>query len=130
MINETAKKTKMERGLHENFIWRTIIHLLQGLKTLHDNKIVHRDLKSANIFYSKGIAKLGDFNVSSVSDSSYYSTKTGTPYYTAPEIWKGEKYTTNCDIWSLGCILYEMCALLPPFRGNNFPELFVAVSKG
>ncbi len=74
----------MERGLHENFIWRTVIHLLQGLKTLHENKIVHRDLKSANIFYSKGIAKLGDLNVSTVSDASYYSTKTGTPYYTAP----------------------------------------------
>lgn len=74
----------MEKGLAENFIWRTIIHILQGLKTLHDNKIVHRDIKPANVFYSKGIAKIGDLNVSSASDSSFYSTKTGTPYYTAP----------------------------------------------
>lgn len=58
--------------------------MLQGLKTLHDNKIVHRDLKAANVFYSKGIAKLGDLNVSAVSDSTFYTTKTGTPYYTAP----------------------------------------------
>lgn len=74
----------MEKGLPENFIWRTIIHLLQGLKTLHENKIVHRDIKSANIFYCKTVAKIGDLNVSSVSDSSFYTTKTGTPYYTAP----------------------------------------------
>lgn len=59
----------MEKGLAENFIWRTIIHILQGLKTLHDNKIVHRDIKPANVFYSKGIAKIGDLNVSSASDS-------------------------------------------------------------
>lgn len=58
----------MQKGISQNYIWRTIIHLLQGLKTLHDNKIVHRDIKTANIFYSKGIAKLGDLNVSSVSD--------------------------------------------------------------
>ncbi len=63
-------------------------------------------MKAANIFYNKKVAKIGDFNVSSVSQNSFYSTKTGTPYYTAPEIWKGEKYTTNCDIWSLGCICY------------------------
>jgi len=120
----------MEKGLQETFIWRTLIHLLQGLKTLHENRIVHRDLKAANIFYAKGIAKIGDLNVSSVSDTAFYSTKTGTPYYTAPEIWKGEKYTNNCDIWSLGCIIYEMCALIPPFKAENFPELFVSVSRG
>lgn len=116
IINKAAKKNKMSKGLPEYFIWRAILHILQGLNILHTNKIVHRDIKPANIFYSKGIAKIGDLNVSAVSDSSLYSTKTGTPYYTAPEIWKGQSYTNNCDIWSLGCIIYEMCALLPPFK--------------
>ena len=89
MINLTAKKHKMKKGLPEEFIWRTIIHVLQALRTMHSNKIAHRDLKSANIFFSQGVAKLGDLNVSTVSENSLYQTKTGTPYYTAPEIWKG-----------------------------------------
>lgn len=79
-----AKKTNMQKGLPQAFIWRTIIHLLQGLKTLHENNIVHRDIKAANIFYNKNVAKIGDLNVSTVSSLSFYETKTGTPYYTAP----------------------------------------------
>lgn len=58
--------------------------MLQGLKTLHENKIAHRDIKPANIFFGKGTAKLGDLNVSSFSTNCFYSTKTGTPYYTSP----------------------------------------------
>ena len=77
---------------------------------MHSNKIAHRDLKSANIFFTNRIAKIGDLNVSNVSETSMYKTKTGTPYYTAPEIWKGEEYSNKCDIWSLGCIVYEMCS--------------------
>ena len=73
---------------------------------------------------------MGDLNVSCVSDANFYKTKTGTPYYTAPEIWKGEHYTNNCDIWSLGCIIYEMCSLRPPFLANNFPDLFLKIAKG
>lgn len=125
-----AGKSKMQRGLDEAFIWRTIIQVLQGLQFLHKNKIVHRDIKAANIFFVKGVAKLGDLNVSCASDSSFYSSKRGTPYYTAPEIWNGHKYTSNCDIWSLGCLAYEMCALLPPFRADSLPELFAIVCRG
>lgn len=56
---------------------------------LHAHKIAHRDIKAANVFFSKGIAKLGDLNVSKVVDKGWCQTQTGTPYYTAPEIWKG-----------------------------------------
>lgn len=71
-------------GFDENFIWKVAFEIFQGLKTLHQNKIVHRDIKSANIFFVNGIAKLGDLNVSKVLENGMCSTQTGTPYYTSP----------------------------------------------
>ena len=130
MISLTAKKHKMESGLPEEFIWRTTLSIIQGLNILHSNQMVHRDLKPANIFFANGTPKVGDFIVSKSSDDSFYQTKTGTPYYTAPEVWKGVPYTNKCDVWSLGCIIYEMCSIRPPFRANTLPELFIAVCKG
>lgn len=87
-------------------------------------------MKCANIFFVAGIAKLGDLNISKITDNGFASTQTGTPYYTSPEIWKGTKYDNKCDIWALGCILYEMCMLLPPFRAEDFPGLFQAITSG
>lgn len=87
-------------------------------------------MKCANIFYVNGIAKIGDLNISKITDNGFASTQTGTPYYTSPEIWKGQKYDSRCDIWALGCIVYEMCTLIPPFRAEDFPGLFQAVISG
>ncbi len=62
---------------------------MKGLKALHDMKILHRDMKSANIFlYKDGTAKLGDLNVSKVAKQGMLYTQTGTPYYASPEVWK------------------------------------------
>ena len=97
---------------------------------LHANKIIHRDIKSANIFFSNGIAKLGDMNVSKVAEQGMCSTQTGTPYYTSPEIWEGKKYGNKCDIWSLGVLLYEMCCLKMPFAASDFPSLYRKVLAG
>ena len=69
-------------------------------------------------------------NVSKVADKGYCQTQTGTPYYTSPQIWKGEKYTEKCDIWSTGCLIYEMCTGKPPFRGKDFPSLYKKVIVG
>jgi NIMA (never in mitosis gene a)-related kinase 1/4/5 len=60
-----------------------------GLKALHDAKILHRDLKSANVFLNRdGSAKLGDMNVSKIAKKGLLYTQTGTPYYASPEVWK------------------------------------------
>ena len=62
------------------------------------------------------LAKLGDMNVSKVQDMKGLNyTQTGTPYYASPEVWKDEPYDNKSDIWSLGGVIYEMCALKPPF---------------
>ena len=57
-------------------------------------------------------------------------TQTGTPYYASPEVWKDLPYDLKSDIWSLGCVLYEMCALVPPFRADDMNGLFKRVLKG
>lgn len=82
---------------------------------------MHRDIKSANIFISEGVYKLGDLNVSKIFNPSdiMARTQTGTPYYASPEVWRDEPYDTKSDIWSLGCVIYEMCALKPPFKGKD-----------
>jgi NIMA (never in mitosis gene a)-related kinase len=111
-------------------VWKVAYEILQGLKMLHGNKIIHRDLKSANVFFVGGIAKLGDMNVSKVAEQGMCETQTGTPYYTSPEIWAGKRYGNKCDIWSLGVLLYEMCALKMPFMARDFPSLYRRVTEG
>lgn len=103
---------------------------MRGLKILHDHQIIHRDIKPANIFFVAGIAKIGDLNVSKVLEGKYASTQTGTPYYTSPEIWSNLKYDGRVDIWSLGCLLYELATLRPPFVAKDFPGLSRKVTLG
>ena len=115
----------------ESDIWRIFIQLVKGLKSLHDLKILHRDMKSANVFlFSNGSAKLGDLNVSKVAKRGLGYTQTGTPYYASPEVWKDKPYDHKSDVWSLGCVLYEMITLRPPFRAQNMEGLYNKVCKG
>ena len=73
----------------EEEVWIVFIQIVRGLKALHDLKIMHRDLKSANVFLAKnGRAKLGDMNVSKVARKGLSYTQTGTPYYASPEVWR------------------------------------------
>jgi NIMA (never in mitosis gene a)-related kinase len=92
---------------------------------------MHRDLKCANIFITKnGILKLGDLNVSIIAKMGMAKTQTGTPYYCSPEIWNDRPYDYKSDIWSVGCIIYELCQLRPPFRGTNLRDLCRNVIRG
>ncbi len=69
-------------------------------------------------------------NVSKLAEDGFCSTQTGTPYYTSPEIWSGEKYGNKCDVWSLGCLIYELCTLKVPFKASDFPSLYRKITKG
>ncbi|KAL4489955.1 hypothetical protein ABPG72_010854 [Tetrahymena utriculariae] len=115
----------------ESEVWKALIHMSKGLQILHEMQILHRDLKCANVFLSsEGAYKLGDLNVSKVAKKGLVYTQTGTPYYASPEVWRDEPYDVKSDIWSLGCVLYEMCALKPPFRANDMEGLYKKVQKG
>ena len=115
----------------EKDIWKIFIQITRGLKTLHALKILHRDFKPANIFLFKdGTAKIGDLNISKIITKGLGNTQTGTPYYASPEVWNNSPYDLKSDIWSLGCILYEMLTLIPPFHADNFDGLYKKVMAG
>lgn len=117
---------------NESEIWKVLIQITWGLKGLHDLRIMHRDLKSANVFLFKDwTAKLGDMNVSKLANYKGLNyTQTGTPYYASPEVWRDEPYDLKSDIWSLGCVIYEMITLKPPFRADDMQGLYKKVIKG
>ena len=110
----------------EKIIWKIFIQILEGINYLHSKYIIHRDLKSSNIYLTKkDEVKIGGLNVGkNIKEIGLALTQIGTPYFTAPEIWNQMPYNYKCDIWSLGCILYEMTTLYVPFLGLNMEELY------
>jgi len=112
-------------------VWVTQITM--ALEYLHDKGILHRDLKPSNLFLSKsGDLVVGDFGLSKVLDHTVACAKTlvGTPYYLSPEVIQDKPYFWPSDIWSVGCILYEMCALKVPFDGANLSQLAQKICFG
>ncbi|CZR51665.1 probable NIMA-like protein kinase [Phialocephala subalpina] len=94
--------------------------------------ILHRDLKPENVFLGEdNSVKLGDFGLSKIMQShDFASTYVGTPFYMSPEICAGERYTLKSDIWSLGCIIYELCSREPPFNAKTHFGLVQKIKEG
>lgn len=101
---------------------------------MHENGIVHRDLKTMNIMCKRGgrIVKIADLGVSRQlsEDTLLLNTFYGTPLYISPELVENKPYNEKADIWSLGIILYEMCALVTPFRAKTLLGLAQCITKG
>lgn len=94
-----------------------------ALKHVHDKKIIHRDLKSSNVFLKvDNTILLGDFGIAKELKFSEEkaNSQIGTPYYLSPEIIENKPYNKKTDVWSLGVLLYELCALKHPFEASNF----------
>ncbi|NXG45530.1 NEK2 kinase, partial [Psilopogon haemacephalus] len=133
-----AKCTKDRHGKSvESFVLRVLAQLTLALKECHRRSdggvTVHRDLKPANVFLDgKQNVKLGDFGLARIlhHDTSFAKTFVGTPYYMSPEQMNHMSYNEKSDIWSLGCLLYELCALSPPFRAYNQKELAEKIKEG
>ncbi|XP_068944493.1 serine/threonine-protein kinase Nek11 [Petaurus breviceps papuanus] len=116
----------------ENQIMEWFIQLLLGVDYMHERRILHRDLKSKNIFLKNNLLKIGDFGVSRLLMGScdLATTFTGTPYYMSPEALKHQGYDTKSDIWSLACILYELCCMSHAFTGHNFLSIVLKIVEG
>jgi len=127
-------KIKSREGvlLPEEQILEWFVQTCFALKHVHERKVLHRDLKTQNIFLmSNGHVKLGDFGIARVLDATkdYARTMVGTPYYLSPEIIEDRPYNFKSDIWSLGVVLYEMTTLKHPFDADSLVILASKILK-
>ncbi|EFP13176.1 CRE-NEKL-1 protein [Caenorhabditis remanei] len=114
--------------LEEELIVDMMIQMCSAVAYLHENSVLHRDLKTANVFLTRdSFVKIGDFGISKIMGTETLAqgakTVVGTPYYISPEMCSGVSYNEKSDMWALGCILYEMCCLKKAFEGDNLPAL-------
>ncbi|XP_032382146.1 serine/threonine-protein kinase Nek1 isoform X5 [Etheostoma spectabile] len=129
------KKINSQKGVlfSEEQILDWFVQICLALKHVHDRKILHRDIKSQNIFLTKaGTVQLGDFGIARVLNSTVELARTciGTPYYLSPEICENKPYNNKSDIWALGCVLYEMCTLKHAFEAGNMKNLVLKIIRG
>lgn len=117
----------------EEEVLRYFSQLCLALSYLHEKNVLHRDIKSQNVFLTKmGIVKLGDFGISTVlrNAQELHQTVCGTPYYFSPEMCLNQPYNNKSDVWALGCILYEIATLRHAFDANNMYSLIRKILKG
>jgi len=133
-LSERIKKNRQNnKHLSQDQVLRWFTQAVLALKYIHDKHIMHRDLKSGNFFLSKsGNIKMGDFGIAKVLEctAACAQTQIGTPYYLSPEICHGKPYAWGSDIWSMGCILHEMCANRVPFDAPDLKSLIKKITQG
>jgi len=107
-------------------------HILLGVLYLHENKIIHRDLKLGNVFLNDNMeCKIGDFGLATRVDYDGERKKTlcGTPNYIAPEVLGKKGHSYEVDVWSLGCILYTLLVGKPPFETQTLKDTYNRIKK-
>ena len=127
LSNKINYAIKNRMYMEESIIWDVLSQILNGVNYLHKKGIIHRNLKSKNILLNnQRLVKISDFEASCVvgDNNKMITGQVGTPFYTAPEIWDEKPYNYKCDIWSIGCIIYEIASLTLPFKGDNINSLY------
>jgi len=125
-----ARRREAARRYHEREAMAIFAQLALALRHVHDLRILHRDVKSQNVFLtSGGVVKLGDFGVAKVLTASENcaGTRIGTPQCLPPELCENHPYDFKADVWGLGVILYQLLALECPFNGASIAALAVRI---
>jgi len=116
------KQAHKKEHFSETTILNWFVQLCLSLEYIHGRRMLHRDLKSQNVFLTaNNTVKLGDFGISKVLESTndVAMTVQGTPYYMSPEVCQSKPYDYKSDVWALGCILYELATLKHAFTAEN-----------
>ena len=123
---------QMNIPITEGKIWEIGLEILSGLATMHKKGIIHRDIKPKNIFITRKYQiKIGDFGICAQHKGKTINEikQLGTLQYTSPEIYRGDFYSEKTDIWSFGCVIYELCTFTSPFPGYSAEIIKTKVLK-
>ncbi|NXS95790.1 NEK4 kinase, partial [Jacana jacana] len=128
-------KLKEQKGklLPENQVVEWFVQIAMALQYLHEKHILHRDLKTQNVFLTRtNIIKVGDLGIARVleNQSDMASTLIGTPYYMSPELFSNKPYNYKSDVWALGCCVYEMATLKHAFNAKDMNSLVYRIIEG
>ena len=123
---------KQNKILSTNTVDNIISQVTEGIDYLHNNNIIHRDIKTTNILvFNDNLFKITDFGVSkNLEKNNFAYTNIGTPYYMAPEIICGKPYNYSVDYWALGCMIYKLLTNKYPFEAHNIGGLILKIKKG
>lgn len=127
-----ARQRPLKHRFREEEVFSVLLQAARALQYIHHRHIVHRDVKSQNVFLTRaGEVKLGDFGVAIVLDtkSDLALTAIGTPSHLAPEVCHGEAYGTKADMWSFGVVMFEVMALEMPFQAANILALVSRITS-
>ena len=126
------RRIQSKANFDKEQILRTLAHIVMAVMAMHNKNILHRDIKTQNIFITEnGICKLGDFGISRKLNKSDEKAMTscGTPYFMPPEVCLGKPYDGKADVWAIGVVLYELIMLKKPFRGEAVQNVLQQITK-
>jgi serine/threonine protein kinase len=126
--NLIEKRYNKNKIFNSNDIKIISLSISRGINYLHNNNIIHCDIKPSNILlFGDKIIKICDFGVSKNSNTTNHKTLVGTPYYMAPEMFNEKGYNNSIDFWSLGVIIYELLTFKKPFNAKNYYQLIIKI---